>query len=625
MYTYTAMVESTVDEVTVTATKNETNATIEYLDESSDVTLDDADTGMTGHQVAVAVGDTVIKVKVTAQNTTTFLIYMVTVSRAAAMTPTGGICDRTQQVHEAIVGVLSGVDDCAAVTDADLAGITHLQMVGKSIASLKSGDFAGLTSLEELRLNENDLESLPGTVFSGLTSLTTLNLNENDLESLLGTVFSGLTSLTTLELSYISLDSLPDRLFSGLTSLTYLNLEGNDLESLPGTVFSGLTSLTNLRLSSNDLDSLPGTVFSGLTSLTNIALSSNALNALPDGLFSGLTALTDLSLDGNPTNPLPVTVTVEKVGTDQVRAKVLAGAPFAVGIPVTVVDGTLDGSVTALSVALGEVDSTAVTVTRTAGTTAAVTVDVDLSTPPTLPRGHTGYAFAKATTGLPATILPDAGASSDATLSGLVVNDGRRDLTLRPGFAPDEDTYTAMVVNTVAEVTVTPTPNDSGATIEYLDASSNVTLEDADTGVTGQQVAVGGGRHHHPGEGDGRGRRHHPDLHGDGDAPRRGRSGRRGRSALDGREIVHAPGWACGGLGTRRDIPRRALGHGVQRRLLAGHDLQGHRGPGYERRPIGHLSRMVNVDQQCPRPVLPGHGLRQPANTRRATAGRKCR
>ena len=46
--------------------------------------------------------------------------------------------------------------------------------------------------------------------------------------------------------------------------------------------------------------------------------------------------------------------------------------------------------------------------TRTAGTTAAVTVDVDLSTQPMLPSGHKGYAFARASSGLPATILPAA-------------------------------------------------------------------------------------------------------------------------------------------------------------------------------------------------------------------------
>ena len=45
------------------------------------MTLTDADTGVTGHQVAVAVGDTIIQVKVTAQNTTTTQTYTVTVNR----------------------------------------------------------------------------------------------------------------------------------------------------------------------------------------------------------------------------------------------------------------------------------------------------------------------------------------------------------------------------------------------------------------------------------------------------------------------------------------------------------------------------------------------------------------
>ena len=196
-------------------------------------------------------------------------------------------------------------------------------------------------------------------------------------------------------------------MFSGLTALTDLQLYNNDLNTLPGTVFSGLTALKILLLSSNDLDSLPEGLFSGLTALTRISLENNQLNALPAGVFSGLTALTRISLGGNPTDPLPLTVTVEKVGTDQVRAKVLAGAPFAVEFSVTPVNGTLDGGATELSVAAGAVDGTAVTVTRTAGTTAAVTVDVDLTTQPTLPLNHTGYEFAKSTSNLPATILPD--------------------------------------------------------------------------------------------------------------------------------------------------------------------------------------------------------------------------
>ena len=127
------------------------------------------------------------------------------------------------------------------------------------------------------------------------------------------------------------------------------------------------------------------------------------------------------------------------MGTDQVRAKVLAGAPFAVAIPVTLVNGTLAGSVTELSVAAGEVDGTPLTVTRTAGTTAAVTVDVDLTTQPTLPTQHAGYEFVKATANLPATILPDATNAAPSFTSSTTFNPAENQTAVGTVEAEDSD------------------------------------------------------------------------------------------------------------------------------------------------------------------------------------------
>ena len=79
--------------------------------------------------------------------------------------------------------------------------------------------------------------------------------------------------------------------------------------------------------------------------------------------------------------------------------------------------------------------------------------------------------------------------SSDATLSALTVTAGGTDLVT---FASDTETYTAMVANDVAEVTVTATKNDSGASIDYLDGD-DATLDDADTGVDGHQVTLAEG------------------------------------------------------------------------------------------------------------------------------------
>ena len=110
------------------------------------------------------------------------------------------------------------------------------------------------------------------------------------------------------------------------------------------------------------------------------------------------------------------------------RAKVLAGAPFAVAIPVTPANGTLAGGVTMLTVAAGSVESAAVTVTRTEGTTAAVTVDVDLTNQPSLPPFHLGYFFARAPSGLPAVILPEEASLEPPT--GLRATPGDREAVL---------------------------------------------------------------------------------------------------------------------------------------------------------------------------------------------------
>ena len=82
--------------------------------------------------------------------------------------------------------------------------------------------------------------------------------------------------------------------------------------------------------------------------------------------------------------------------------------------------------------------------------------------------------------------------SEHATLSGLTVNDGSSDLTLSPAFAPDNTSYTALVPNAVDEVTVTPTPLNSNATIAWLDGS-DMTLPDEDTAADQQQVALSEG------------------------------------------------------------------------------------------------------------------------------------
>ena len=213
-------------------------------------------------------------------------------------TPTT-LCDRTPQVRDAIVAAVPSVSDCNDVTQTQLAtGITSLFLNGQSITTLKADDFAGLTSLVELRLYDNQLSTLPADLFDGLSSLTTLYLNGNQLSS------------------------------------------------------------------------------------------------LPEGLFDGLSSLATLYLYGNSVDPLPLTLSLEQVGADQVKAVAPIGAPFEIVLPISVTNGRLSGGATTLTIPAGSVASASLTVVSTPGTTAAITVDI--GTLPRLPTNHVGYALVKA-------------------------------------------------------------------------------------------------------------------------------------------------------------------------------------------------------------------------------------
>ena len=264
----------------------------------------------------------------------------------AGITP---VSERTPQVREAILGVVRlndpSVSSYAEITATHLTGVTALYLNDRNITSLKVGDFDGLTDLEALRLYSNQLTTLPEGLFEGLTALETLTLY------------------------------------------------GNQFTTLPEAIFNNLTALTTLRFGLNQLTTLPSGLFDGLTALTDLRMIGNQLTMLPDGIFEGLTSLTTLRLGGNAVNPLPLTISLEKVANGQFKAVAPSGAPFDIVLLLTVANGSITGGATTLTIPAGNVESDPLTVTRTPGTTFAVTTDI--GTVPGLPANHSGYTLAK--------------------------------------------------------------------------------------------------------------------------------------------------------------------------------------------------------------------------------------
>lgn len=202
-YWYSASVRSAVGEIAVSATSTDPNA-------SHVVKLG----GITDHDGVIALreGRNVVTVAVTAEDGIVTRTYTVAVTRGEKA---GGICDRTAEVRDAILGLLPGMSDCSAVSAADLSGITgELSVTGHGdLRALDKGDFRGLVGLNRLDIHGNGFISLPMGVFGGLANLTHLDVSENSLAYLPGSIFAGLSDLESLKFNGNNLESLPSSLF----------------------------------------------------------------------------------------------------------------------------------------------------------------------------------------------------------------------------------------------------------------------------------------------------------------------------------------------------------------------------------------------------------------------------
>ena len=204
---------------------------------------------------------------------------------------------RTQKVVDVILAALSA-SDCSAVTAAQLAGITTLDLSRQKLFALRDGDFANLTGLQTLQLHGNSLTTLPSNVFDGLSSLQTLNLYDNSLAALPNDVFDGLTSLQTLDLHGNSLSALPEGLLSGLSALQVLNLNNNSLTWLSPDTFAGRSNLQELLLAENSsLGCIHASQFDGLSQLQKLHLAGAGLGNIAPQYFTrwGLNRLAELS------------------------------------------------------------------------------------------------------------------------------------------------------------------------------------------------------------------------------------------------------------------------------------------------------------------------------------------
>ncbi len=512
---YMVSVANSVTHVKLTPTVNESNATVKVGKGSS---LTAVTSGSASGAIALSVGANAINVEVTAQDGTTTQTYTVTVTRLAPPTQSN---------------------------DAALSGLTATSSTSASgsFTALNIGSFAsGTTSYTASVANSRTHVKLTPTVNnsgatvkvgkgSSLTAVTSgtasgaiaLSVGANALKVEV-TAQDGTTTQTyTVTVTRASQQTQStDATLSGLTATSSTNSGGSFTTLSIGTFASGTTSymvsvansVTHVKLTPTVNES-NATVKVGkgssLTAVTSgsasgaIALSvgANAINvevtaqdgtttqtytvtvtrlAPPtqsnDAALSGLTATSSTSASGSFT---ALNIGSFASGTTSYTASVANSRTHVKLTP------TVNNSGATVKVGKGS-SLTAVT-SGTASGAIALSVGANaLKVEVTAQDGTTTQTYT-----VTVTRASQQTQSTDATLSGLTAtsstNSGGSFTTLNIGtFAAGTTSYSASVTNSVTHVKLTPTVNDSGATVKV--GRQGTTLATVTSGTASSAIAL---------------------------------------------------------------------------------------------------------------------------------------
>ncbi|ELK03390.1 Extracellular matrix protein 2 [Pteropus alecto] len=162
--------------------------------------------------------------------------------------------------------------------------ITSLELIGNSITSIPDEAFNGLPNLERLDLSNNNITSsgIGPKAFKLLKKLMHLNMDGNTLVEIPSELPS---TLEELKINENNLQAIDEESLSDLSQLVTLELEGNDLSetNVNPLAFQPLKSLSYLRLGRNKFRIIP----QGLpASIEELYLENNQIEEITEICFN---------------------------------------------------------------------------------------------------------------------------------------------------------------------------------------------------------------------------------------------------------------------------------------------------------------------------------------------------
>ena len=353
---YTAETRANGSVLTLVITPGNSNATWRVLD-SEGTQLQDADTGTSGFQTPLPVGNTTLRIAVTAQNASFKQTYTISATRPEAdIAPdppdaAEGHADAANRIRLAWAAPANTGDSAIAgyrIEVSEDEGTAWTTLVARTAAVTRSYAHTGLDELTKYRyriytVNENGHESTPSTLVQATTwedflcdrteqvkteiarqilggdaarcgeataallaTITEMNLSSKGITALRAGDLDELTGLRTLSLAENVLTSLPAGLLDDPSGLRTFNISNNTgLGTLAARLLSGTTGLTEFRARNIRLTSVPAGLFSPTTDIETIDLGGNRLASMPSGVFSARGSLDEIRLDSNRFTTVP--------------------------------------------------------------------------------------------------------------------------------------------------------------------------------------------------------------------------------------------------------------------------------------------------------------------------------
>ncbi|XP_051027042.1 extracellular matrix protein 2 isoform X2 [Acomys russatus] len=175
--------------------------------------------------------------------------------------------------------------------------VTSLELVGNSIISIPDEAFNGLPNLERLDLSRNNITSsgIGPKAFKFLKKLMRLNMDGNNLVHIPSELPS---TLEELKINDNNLQVISEKSLSDLNQLVTLELEGNNLSEInvDPLAFKSLKSLSYLRLGKNKFRIIP----QGLpASIEELYLENNQIEEITEICFNHTRKITMIVLRYN--------------------------------------------------------------------------------------------------------------------------------------------------------------------------------------------------------------------------------------------------------------------------------------------------------------------------------------